>query len=71
LSEDSTRLVLLLEAGPDYPDFEDLPDDVKLGNNVWRSASGPHNWGYVARVTPEQTALSITPRQGDRRLKRD
>ena len=59
LSEDPSRSVLLLEAGPDYPDFEHLPDDVKLGNNVWLSASGPHNWGYVARVTPDQTNLSI------------
>ena len=31
LSEDSQRFVLLLEAGPDYPDFEHLPDDVKYG----------------------------------------
>ena len=31
LSEDSQRSVLLLEAGPDYPDFEHLPDDVKYG----------------------------------------
>ena len=58
LSEDPSRSVLLLEAGPDYPDFEHLPDDVKLGDNVWLSAYGPHNWGYVARVTPEQTNLT-------------
>jgi len=35
LSEDPGRSVLLLEAGPDYPNFEHLPDDLKLGNNVW------------------------------------
>ena len=29
LSEDSTRSVLLLEAGPDYDDIEKLPDEVK------------------------------------------
>ena len=28
LSEDANRSVLLLEAGPDYPDFDRLPDDV-------------------------------------------
>src|SRR5215470_5482857 len=55
LSEDPHRSVLLLEAGPDYPNFERLPDDLKLGNNVWLSAYGPHNWGYVATVTPQQT----------------
>ena len=59
LSEDPHRSVLLLEAGPDYPNFAYLPDDLKLGNNVWLSAYGPHNWGYVATVTPQQTRLTI------------
>ena len=27
LSEDRNRSVLLIEAGPDYPDFENLPDE--------------------------------------------
>ena len=49
LSEDPDKSVLLLEAGPDYPDF-DLPDDLKLGNNVFFSAYGPHSWAYSARV---------------------
>ena len=47
------------EAGPDYPDFETLPDDLKLGNNVWLSAYGPHNWGYTGQMTPEQPELQI------------
>lgn len=55
LSEDSRRSVLLLEAGPDYPEFDRLPDDVKRGNNFLRSAFGPHNWGYVATMTPQQS----------------
>ncbi|HZA22291.1 MAG TPA: GMC family oxidoreductase N-terminal domain-containing protein, partial [Dehalococcoidia bacterium] len=59
LSEDSSRSVLLLEAGPDYPDLERLPDDLKLGNNVWFSAYGPHTWGYTATLTPQQTSLVI------------
>ena len=59
LSEDPERSVLLLEAGPDYPDFDNLPDDLKLGNNVWLSAYGPHNWGYTARLTEEQDELII------------
>ena len=59
LSEDPARSVLLLEAGPDYPDFERLPDDLKLGNNVYYSAYGPHNWGFTAQVTPEQPNLQV------------
>ena len=59
LSEDPDRSVLLLEAGPDYPEFEHLPDDLKLGNNIWLSAYGPHNWGYTAQMTPEQPSLTI------------
>ena len=59
LSEDSEKSVLLLEAGPDYPDFEQLPDDLKLGNNVWLSAYGPHSWAYRAKLTEEQDDLEI------------
>ena len=59
LSEDPSRSVLLLEAGPDYPNFEHLPDDLKLGNNSFYAAYGPHNWGFTAQVTPEQPNLLI------------
>ncbi len=59
LSEDPNRSVLLLEAGPDYPDFELLPDDLKLGNNVCLSAYGPHSWGYLGRLTDQQDNLVI------------
>ena len=31
LSEDKSKSVLLLEIGPDYPDFEIYPDDLKYG----------------------------------------
>ena len=59
LSEDPSRSVLVLEAGPDYSDFERLPDDIKLGDNVWASAYGPHSWNYTARVTDQQPTLTI------------
>ena len=62
LSEDAHRSVLLLEAGPDYPDFQHLPIDLKDGNNVWRSAYGPHNWGYTATATPLQPEPIQIPR---------
>lgn len=44
LSEDLGRRVLLVEAGPDYPDAATLPADVL-------DASQPtvgHDWGYTA-----------------------
>ena len=62
LSEDPERSVLLLEAGPDYPEFDHLPDDLKRGNNFLRSAFGPHNWGYVGTGTREQPEPIPIPR---------
>ena len=38
LSENPQRSVLLLEAGPDYPDLEQLPDDLKYGHTRDASA---------------------------------
>ncbi len=65
LSEDPGVSVLLLEAGPDYPQFQHLPEDIKFGYNTGGNApplrtsgghpvsllESPHNWQYVARAT--------------------
>ena len=73
LSESADRPVLLLEAGPDYPDFEYLPDDLKYGYDVRpgpltvRSpgghpvalASSPHSWRYQARATSVAPIMSV------------
>ena len=62
LSEDPNRTVLLLEAGPDYPDFEALPDEIKYG---YRTTSGiialSHDWEYISHPT-EQAASEHIPR---------
>ena len=63
LSEDPNRSVLLLEAGPDYPDFEHYPDDLKFGYSATASQPGaPHNWSFQARGRPEQTEPMPVPR---------
>ncbi len=50
LSEDASRRVLLVEAGPDYPRPEDLPADVADGGvptvgHDWGLTSEPDGWG--------------------------
>ena len=65
LTEDPGHDVLLLEAGPDYPDLEDLPDEVKYNYRRPVSPSAgygsPHFWWFVARFTG-QSASGIVPR---------
>ena len=49
LSENPNRSVLLLEAGPDYPDFNTLPDELKYGyHNGASEVDSPFNWAYTA-----------------------
>ena len=56
LSEDPNRSVLLLEAGPDYPDFELLPDEIKFGyNNGASEVDSPFNWSYKATGSARQS----------------
>ena len=50
LSEDPQRSVLLLEAGPDYPHFEQLPEEVKYGYATEIDImTSSHNWQFVGR----------------------
>jgi choline dehydrogenase len=56
LSEDPSARVLLLEAGPDYPDFARLPDELKYGYGTasYVTTHG-HLWelsGRPSRVQP-------------------
>jgi choline dehydrogenase len=62
LSEDPRRSVLLLEAGPDYPETTHLPDDLKYGYSSGPAAAGPHMWGYMATATAQQAQLVPIPR---------
>ena len=63
LSEDPNRTVLLLEAGPDYPEFEHYPNDLKFGYNQLASAvDAPHNWSFTGVATAEQGNSMPVPR---------
>ena len=65
LTEDPDHSVLLIEAGVDYPDFDEMPDEVKYGyghtNRPWRRAYSDHRWTFVARYTDE-TLPGLIPR---------
>jgi choline dehydrogenase len=51
-SEDPNRTVLLVEAGPDYPDLARIPDDLRNGhNNSYRD----HDWGFSHESTADRT----------------
>ena len=52
LSEDPSRSILLLEAGPDYPDFEHLPEEVKFGYATETDImTSDHNWQFIGKAT--------------------
>ena len=61
LSEDPERSVLLLEAGPDYPELEDLPDEVRYGYATGIDVmTSDHNWQFTGRATDK--AEMMVPR---------
>ena len=66
LSEDPGRTVLLLEAGPDFPDFTRLPDMLKYGwgriNLEARQAGAPYNWSFVGTANAHQATPMPVPR---------
>ncbi len=57
ISENPEKSVLLLEAGPDYAEFEQWPTELRDGASQEASTPGsPFNWSYQARATREQDA---------------
>ena len=62
LSEDPRRSVLLLEAGPDFVDFERWPAELRNGTSQEASTpGGPYNWSYQAVGTQQQASRWRSP----------
>jgi predicted dehydrogenase (TIGR03970 family) len=61
LAADGRKSVLLLEAGPDYPDpANHLPDEVKFGHTRFAEApDSQHNWALRGTITDEQGAIHV------------
>ena len=60
LSEDPEKSVLLIEAGPDYPDFERLPDEVKFGfATATDIITKDHNWEFVGKATDTAPPMRV------------
>ena len=60
LSEDPDRSVLLLEAGPDYPDFDRLPEEVKYGYaSTTDVMTSDHNWQFTGRATDDAQEIMV------------
>ncbi len=60
LAEDPNTSVLLLEAGSDYPDPANLPDEIKFGGTRYaESPDSEHNWALRGTVTEEQGEIHV------------
>jgi choline dehydrogenase len=65
LTEDRGRSVLLLEAGPDFPDVDALPEEIRYTHgrdNLWTRAFGrttKYGWGYTARSSATAAPMFV------------
>ncbi|MDE2937724.1 MAG: mycofactocin system GMC family oxidoreductase MftG [Chloroflexota bacterium] len=63
LSEDVNRSVLLLEAGPDYPDPDNMPAELKHDlNQAASEKDAPHNWSFMGESTPQRPEPALVAR---------
>ena len=52
--------MLLIGGGPDYPDFDRLPDELKYGyTSATDVVTSDHNWQFTGRATDEAQAMLV------------
>jgi len=60
LSEDRGRRVLLVEAGPDYPTLDSLPDKLRRGYITAADIlPSDHDWRFIGQATPEAEPMLV------------
>src|SRR5271167_2467143 len=60
LAANAHSSVLLLEAGPDYPDPANLPNEIKFGHTRFAEApDSQHNWALRGTITEEQGTIHV------------
>jgi choline dehydrogenase len=60
LAANAHASVLLLEAGPDYPEPTQLPEEIKFGHTRFAEAQGSkHNWALRGTITEEQGEIHV------------
>ncbi len=67
LTEDSDISVLLIEAGPDYPNLDSMPPDVKFGyghglrgrDALVNAVESNNRWHFVARATDRAIPMLV------------
>ena len=60
MAEDPDTTVLLLEAGTDYPDLANLPEDIQNGHTrAAEDERSEHNWALRGTITEEQGEIHV------------
>ena len=60
LTEDPEKSVLLIEAGPDYPDIESTPNEVREGRSTGADIiTKDHNWQFMGNPSPLAKPMAV------------